>query len=55
MIVGHLTGVVHELFRSKAKPVLAMITGEKPDTSVAITANPARAWPASPDSRFSFC
>lgn len=46
MIVGHLTGVVHESFRSKAKPVLAMITGEKPDTSVAITANPARAWPA---------
>ena len=46
MIVGHLTGVVHESFRSDTKLVIAMITGEKPDTTVAITAHPARARPA---------
>ena len=46
MIVGHLTGVIRESFRSDTKLVLAMITGEKSDTPAAITANPARARPA---------
>jgi hypothetical protein len=46
MVGGHLAGVIHESFRSDAKLVLAMFTGEKPDTPVAIAANPARARPA---------